>query len=271
MATLNFTPIGSLPNLNMPALGPAMPGFFGSSYDTVRLNASDTQMTWSNGLSTTNQTVFTGQGFTVGSDGEIFFDGVITGIVIRVANVNVLQITDAPSLDASVLSDILRANADGFWEYFLSSNDTINGNTGNDVLSGFAGNDTVNGGAGNDTLNGGAGNDTLNGNDGDDRLNGNDGDDRLQGGKGNDQATGGAGADDFVFFVGDGKFTITDFQPGVDDLLLGGLGAGFKVQNLLPFISQDGTDVVIAAGAQEIRFEDVELSSMSGGDVVFVA
>jgi Ca2+-binding RTX toxin-like protein len=74
-------------------------------------------------------------------------------------------------------------------------NDTLNGAGGNDVLTGNAGNDKLLGGIGNDTLVGGAGSDTL---------------------------TGGAGNDVFRFDTQpDGLMdTITDFQAGMDKLLL---------------------------------------------------
>jgi hypothetical protein len=64
--------------------------------------------------------------------------------------------------------------------------------------------------------------------------------------------------------------TIIDFEPGADVLVLGNLRAGFTVADLLPFVSQDGSDVVIRAGLQEVRFADTLLSDLSGGDVLFV-
>jgi Ca2+-binding RTX toxin-like protein len=276
MAILNFTPIPSLPGLDMVATGPLLPGLF-NGYDRAEL--STTRIELSSGAS--NQTVFTGTGITYTTAGGklVITGGEITDIVIKVGGTNVLTISNA-TLDAGDLGDLLTGGPSSkFWDFFLQGNDTINGNTGRDVLSGFAGNDTLNGQGGNDTLNGGNGNDTLNGGGGNDRLlgdagndtlNGGTGDDWLQGGKGSDQATGGSGADDFVFFAGDGQLTIKDFEPGVDDLVLGGLGAGFKIQDLIPFVSQVGDDVVIAAGTQEVRFQDTQLSSLSVGDVVFV-
>jgi Ca2+-binding RTX toxin-like protein len=126
------------------------------------------------------------------------------------------------------------------------------GNQGDDQLSGRGGNDLLDGGTGNDTISGGTGNDTI------------------IGGKGHDRATGNAGADVFQFAIGDDTLTITDFEPGVDDLALVNLGVGFTVEDLLPFVSQDGTDVVIRSGSQEVRFQDTQLSELSAGDVIFV-
>ncbi len=258
MAILNFTPIPSLPGLDMVATGPVLPVLF-NDYERAELNA--TRIELSNDA--LNQTVFTGTGFTFTTVNQklVITGGEVTDIVIKSGGTNVLSISNA-SLDASELGDLLSGGPSSkFWDFFLQGNDTINGNTGNDVLTGFAGNDTLNGMNGNDTLNGGNGNDILNGG---------TGDDYLRGGAGIDQATGGAGADDFVFFAGDGTLVIKDFEPGVDDLVLGGLGAGFTIQALIPFVSQVGDDVVITDGVQEVRFEDTQLSSLSVGDVVFV-
>ena len=71
------------------------------------------------------------------------------------------------------------------------------------VLDGGAGDDLLVGGAGLDVLIGGTGHDTL------------------EGGLGLDVLTGGAGADHFVFNRGDGPDLVTDFQQGVDKIVLG--------------------------------------------------
>jgi Ca2+-binding RTX toxin-like protein len=70
-------------------------------------------------------------------------------------------------------------------------------------------------------LDGGAGHDLLVGGAGLDVLIGGDGDDTLVGGHGLDVLTGGAGADRFVLDYGDGPDLITDFQSGVDKIVLG--------------------------------------------------
>ena len=148
--------------------------------------------------------------------------------------------------------------------------DTLIGNLGNNTLEGGNGGDVLRGLEGNDVLNGSLDNDALFGDAGNDTLNGGSGNDTLDGGKGFDVATGGSGADVFVFKAGDDKMTITDFQPGVDDLSFVGLGAGFGVQQLIPYVSQQGADVVITDGVQEVRFQDTLLSELSAGDVFFV-
>lgn len=70
------------------------------------------------------------------------------------------------------------------------------------VLDGGAGDDLLVGGAGLDVLTGGSGNDTL------------------EGGLGLDVLTGGAGADFFNFSREDGPDLVTDFQSGVDKIVL---------------------------------------------------
>jgi Ca2+-binding RTX toxin-like protein len=70
------------------------------------------------------------------------------------------------------------------------------------VFEGGGGHDFLTGGAGFDVLNGGAGNDTL------------------EGGRGFDVLTGGTGADRFVFNGGDGFDLVTDFQQGVDKVVV---------------------------------------------------
>ncbi len=121
-----------------------------------------------------------------------------------------------------------------------------------------------------DYITAGSGNDTIFGSDGDEIILGGDGNDWLRGGKGNDEASGGAGADTFVFFVGDGKYLISDFQAGVDELAIGGAGAGFTVQALQPYISQDGNDLVIGAGTQEVRLVNVQLNELAPGDILII-
>jgi len=137
-------------------------------------------------------------------------------------------------------------------------------------VEGIHGGFTIASGAEIENAAGGSGDDRITGNDLDNLLVGNSGNDTILGGTGNDTATGGAGADDFVFTRGDGLLAITDFEAGVDDLALAGLPNGFTLSKLVRFVSQDGDDVVIAASGNEIRFEDTQLSDLSGGDVIFV-
>ncbi|ABD53983.1 Hint domain-containing protein [Jannaschia sp. CCS1] len=131
-------------------------------------------------------------------------------------------------------------------------NDTIEGGAGDDDIEGGGGADSIDGGDGNDfiagydvaglaanservntddgandTLSGGAGEDTLLGGAGDDDLDGGADNDTLKGGTGNDSLTGGDGDDTFVYNVGDGLDTITDFNAGNS----GDLGDGDPTNN----------------------------------------
>ena len=79
---------------------------------------------------------------------------------------------------------------------WLGSVEQVIGSRGNDGIAGSAANEALIGFAGNDTLDGRAGADVL------------------WGGRGRDTMTGGAGADTFVFTIGDGADTISDFTAG---------------------------------------------------------
>jgi len=99
-----------------------------------------------------------------------------------------------------------------------AGNNTFTGNSLANEFLGFAGNDSLVGNGGNDTLDGGAGNDTLNGGADNDLIIGGAGSDSIIGGTGNDNLTGGAGADRFVYSVGDGQDTISDFNQNDETL-----------------------------------------------------
>ncbi|MEH2402388.1 beta strand repeat-containing protein [Nostoc sp.] len=98
-------------------------------------------------------------------------------------------------------------------------------------------------------------NDTLQGTNSDDTINGKAGNDTITGYEGKDTLTGGGGNDTFVFNIGDGTDTITDFSgvgkkinptPAVigeiDTIKF--LGAGLIPQNLL--LTQNGTSLEIS-------------------------
>ena len=112
--------------------------------------------------------------------------------------------------------------------------DTIRGGDGDDQVWGGNGRDLVflgngndvfwdNGQAdanGHDTVWAGAGNDTVNGGGGNELIQGEAGNDSLLGGAGNDTISGGVGADHFVFAAGHGSDLVTDFESGIDRLML---------------------------------------------------
>ena len=114
-----------------------------------------------------------------------------------------------------------------------AANDKIYGGRGNDEIYGFEGNDEIYGEEGNDILYGdlyGSGHDSLNGGSGNDTLVGGGGADVLTGGSGSDRFALNLDVQDIGFILpGSGhpapnaEFDIiTDFQDGVDKLLLSG-------------------------------------------------
>lgn len=147
--------------------------------------------------------------------------------------------------------------------------DVLNGDDGNDVLSGGVGFDTLNGGLGEDTLsgdggsdelNGGKWNDTLNGGAGNDTLNGGNANDVLNGGVGNDVLAGGGGADVFVFAIGGGIDTISDFQDETDVINLSGFGLASASDAML-LATAVSADVVFDFGNGDVLI--VETASLS--------
>ncbi len=142
---------------------------------------------------------------------------------------------------------------------------------GADLLDGGAGNDTLFGGGNNDTLFGGDGADSLFGENGRDVLVGGAGNDTLTGGvgdvgfvvnpSGTDTLTGGAGADVFRYEAQeDGTFSpvdvaglqngdvITDFESGVDQILIDETSGFFGAPSVLTVDNFDGTNADVGSG-----------------------
>jgi Ca2+-binding RTX toxin-like protein len=123
-------------------------------------------------------------------------------------------------------------------------------------------------------LDGGAGNDGIRGGDGDDRLYGGDGDDTLVGDDaasedavgGDDVMTGGAGADTFVFDAG--SDVITDFENGVDKIVLKNLGVD-SFEDFAKLGGQVGDDVVIDFGERVLTIENVDAADIDATDFLF--
>ena len=90
---------------------------------------------------------------------------------------------------------------------------------------------------------------SIKGGTGNDTLGGNAGSDTIQGGKGADIITGGAGADVFVYQSGDGKDIITDYEQGLDQIVVLGTDSRTKVES--PIVDAAG-DVTFAVGSGQI-------------------
>ncbi|MNB97177.1 Hemolysin, chromosomal [compost metagenome] len=136
-------------------------------------------------------------------------------------------------------------------------NDQLFGMDGNDQLIGGLGNDYLEGGIGTDNLQGDAGNDTLAGGAGVDSLNGGTGNDILIGDAGNDILTGGSGSDNFVFGVGFGRDTITDF----DSNPTGG-------QDFIDLQTRGITAATFASSVSITGNNNTTTLTLSGGDVI---
>jgi glucose/arabinose dehydrogenase len=121
-------------------------------------------------------------------------------------------------------------------------------------------------GDGEDELHGGIGNDKIYGSIGNDSLFGDQDDDRLSGGVGDDTLEGGAGADRFVFRMGFGHDVVTDFDVVADDqdvLDLTGLKGIDSFRDLTRnHLSTDGDDMIIQAGDDSIKLEDIDRADL---------
>ena len=158
-----------------------------------------------------------------------------------------------------------------------AGSDTLLGQNGNDLLKGGGkadelnggdGVDTLEGGDGSDVLKGGKGNDVHKGGKGTDALNGGKGKDVVNGGKGNDTLTGGEGKDEFVFTSAqDGKDTVTDFEDGLDVLVMKKLD--IKFNDLTIKKTDGGASTKITFDDLTIILEDVAKSDVDKGDFMF--
>ena len=154
--------------------------------------------------------------------------------------------------------------------------DVINVGAGRDLVSDPGGADTINAGAGgdlvlsgsgDDLVHGGAGNDVLIDTSGNDRLFGGRGQDFIWSGTGNDTQGGGAGADTFVFSAGDGRDVVTDFQLGVDKMLI--LGPPSHMSDLT--ITQTGANTTISFDGETMVLRHVDHTQLTDADFTFNA
>src|SRR4029079_10347859 len=177
-------------------------------------------------------------------------------------------------------------------------NDTVNSYGANDVLQGGAGNDALRGGEGNDQLTGGDGNDNLQGENGDDTLEGGEGDDTIydlwgtnvarggtgndninamgtiEGGTGNDTLTGTGNSTTYLFNVGDGLDTISDYgygaAPYADTLRFGaGITAAqitlVRSGNDLTFRISDTDQVTVKNWFADVYYNAIENITFADG------
>jgi len=122
---------------------------------------------------------------------------------------------------------------------------------------------------------GGNGNDTITGAvTGDDVILGGAGDDTISALGGTNIVTGGLGNDEFItgLRASSADTTITDFEIGSDQLDVSVLNVS-TLEDLLPFLTQDGDNVVLSTifdgRFQTFRFEDTQLGDLTASDFVF--
>ena len=160
------------------------------------------------------------------------------------------------------------------------SNSLLSGEADNDIILGFNGKDNILGGAGADGINGGAGSDRVLGEDGDDELEGGDGDDLVIGGNGSDfirglegfdTLTGESGVDFFYLIPNTGRDVITDFEDGVDKLVLTPIprfGSEFNFSDLSIVPSNNGTKIVLNETNEIATLRGVDPSLVDSSDFV---
>ncbi|MGE4314205.1 MAG: calcium-binding protein, partial [Pseudobdellovibrionaceae bacterium] len=170
-----------------------------------------------------------------------------------------IDLTGGIYSEGSIYDDLSQLEA----LYGTQYGDTILGLGGNDNVKGLDGNDILYGDDG--TFDGiGDGNDYLNGNDGDDILYGEGGNDQLYGGSGNDILDGGTGSDTligqggddvFVYKIGYGQDTISDFSRGEDRIDLSFISGIYELDDL---------NIEVAYGNTYITFSGSDTLTVSG-------
>lgn len=160
-------------------------------------------------------------------------------------------------------------------------NDALLGGDGDDLMSGDNDADTMSGGNGNDTIYGDdiAGlatsasfDDTLRGDAGNDTLLGGAGDDWLDGGTGNDALSGGLDGrtDVFVFVMGTGVDTITDFEDGNDVIDLSGFTGAVNLAALsIVQVLGDSEITLIGDTTDKIIVKGILTTQLTAGDFDF--
>jgi Ca2+-binding RTX toxin-like protein len=165
--------------------------------------------------------------------------GTVTDVTFSSKNTSPLLKVEDVDIDAKTFVGILKKQGvEAAYEFALS---------GNDVITGSLISDSIYGGGGKDTIKAGAGVD------------------HIEGGKGNDRLSGEAQSDHFIFGVGDGKDTITDF-----DAVGGALAQDYIDTDLTPLtIKQSGVNTIIDfGGGDTITLLGVKASDVGDSDFI---
>jgi VCBS repeat-containing protein len=152
--------------------------------------------------------------------------------------------------------------------------ENVIGSNFNDILIGDNGENLLDGRGGNDFLNGDNGDDLLLGGEGDDVLWGGQGKDTILGGAGNDIISGGSNHDLFIFDIGDGSDTITDFSTHHREKIdLSAFDTDFASLQAAMTHSWGGTviDLSLVGGdpGDQITLEGVNFYALDSSDFIF--
>jgi len=102
-------------------------------------------------------------------------------------------------------------------------------------------------------------------------IGGKGGDDTIDGGKGNDNLYGDDGKDTFIFSKGYGRDEIEDFAltgASADRINLKGLTGLNSFNDVKAAMSNDGSDVVIKVGSDELTILNVQKADFTSGDFI---
>jgi Ca2+-binding RTX toxin-like protein len=149
---------------------------------------------------------------------------------------------------------------------------TSSGQAGDAAGDTFVAIENISGSDFNDALTGNNLNNRISGVDGNDILSGLGGADYLVGGNGNDVMTGGAGADVFVFNLGSGQDTITDFWAGLgrSDRIQFVDGQFRDFESLVAQSADSSEGVVISlSGGDSLTLSGTQLSQLRVDDFLF--
>ncbi len=143
-------------------------------------------------------------------------------------------------------------NQDGIENIVLRGTAAINA-TGNALANTIQGNEAAN---------------TILGNGGNDSLFGNGGNDVLDGGAGNDTLVGGSGSDSFVFRMGYNRDTIRDFQSGIDNVDLQGLGFANGAAVMAAIMDQGNSASLVLGDGSQLVFLGVTKVNLTLTDFI---
>jgi len=197
--------------------------------------------------------------YLVGGDGiDIFYGGEGNGVgaVVDLAAGRGYGLADGERFDG------MENVAGSDWD------DVLSGDGNDNELSGYGGADALYGLGGDDWLWGGAEDDILTGGKGNDRLHGGGG--TIP--SGNDFLAGESGEDIFVFDEEWGQDEVFDFEDGIDLIEIHNRPGGVTLIDWSQLsITQDGIDILIGYGSNEIRFWGwgVQIGDFSADDFIF--